>query len=210
MAKTVVGLFDTVADAHDAIHDLESSGFKARNISMVTPDSKTMGTVDKVEKPQSKAAKGAAIGAGVGGAAGLLASLAGLTVPVIGPVLAAGPVFATLVGAGAGAATGGLIGALTKAGIPGYEAELFAEAIRHGGTLVLVHAKDNDADRAANVFRRHHPTNIAEREAEWMKKGWVAKQARPAKEAMNRVIYSDVYIYTGTFDPVESEDLGVS
>jgi hypothetical protein len=52
----------------------------------------------------------------LGGVGGLLAGLAGLAIPGIGPILAAGPIAAALSGApggaGLGAVTGGLIGAL--------------------------------------------------------------------------------------------------
>ena len=67
----------------------------------------------------------AGIGAAIGGVGGLLLSAAGaLTIPVIGPILAAGPIAAALTGAGIGAAAGGLIGALTESGVPEEDAEI--------------------------------------------------------------------------------------
>lgn len=56
---------------------------------------------------------------------GWLAGLGMLTVPGIGPLVAAGPIVAALAGIGAGGATGGLIGALVGSGIPEVEAKRY-------------------------------------------------------------------------------------
>jgi hypothetical protein len=63
---------------------------------------------DGVDDRAEGAGKGAGIGAGLGGAADLLAGLGLLAIPGLGPVVAAGWLTATAVGAAAGAATGGL------------------------------------------------------------------------------------------------------
>jgi uncharacterized membrane protein len=65
-------------------------------------------------------------------------------------LVAAGPVVATLAGLGAGAAAGGLTGALIGVGIPEHEAKFYNEAIEQGGILLGVYAHD---DRAAQARR---------------------------------------------------------
>ena len=54
-----------------------------------------------------------------------------------------------MAGAGVGAAAGGMLGALADMGIPGHEAKYYQEAIRRGGTLLVVNAGSEDmAERA--------------------------------------------------------------
>jgi hypothetical protein len=52
----------------------------------------------------------------------------------------------TLTGAAAVGTAGGIIGALTQAGISPDDAEIYAESLRRGGALVR--ARVNDADKS--------------------------------------------------------------
>jgi hypothetical protein len=127
--------------------------------------------------PDANVATGASTGAAAGAVGGgLLGLLAGLAIPGVGPLIAAGPLVAALmgtaVGAGAGAATGGLIAALTGAGVPEEEATYYEEGVRRGGTLVTVTADDALADRAASTLSRFGAINMAERAAAWRQSGW--------------------------------------
>ncbi|HLX26995.1 MAG TPA: hypothetical protein VKV24_00710 [Casimicrobiaceae bacterium] len=120
----------------------------------------------------SGAAAGAITGGVVGGAAGLAASLAGLAVPGIGPIIAAGPIVSLLTGAGVGAVAGGLIGGLTDMGVPRADAEYYAEAVRRGGALITVRADDARAERAAEIMRSHGAIDIEQRAEQWRERGW--------------------------------------
>ena len=80
-------------------------------------------------------------------------SVRAIAIPGIGPLVAAGPVFAALAGAGAGGAAGGLVGGLVGAGIPEIEAKRYAGRIREGGYLVSVHCDDSAwAKRAEEIL----------------------------------------------------------
>lgn len=120
----------------------------------------------------SGAAAGAITGGLVGGAAGLAASLAGLAVPGIGPIIAAGPIVSLLTGAGVGAVAGGLVGGLTDVGVPRADAEYYAEAVRRGGALITVRADDARAERAAEIMRSHGAIDIERRAEQWRERGW--------------------------------------
>ena len=120
----------------------------------------------------SGAGTGAGIGAVLGGAAGLLAGIGALAIPGVGPVVAAGALAATLAGAGVGAAVGGLVGALVEAGIPREHADIYAEAVRRGGTLVTVRTDDAFSDRVSDILNRHSPVDIEERAESWRQAGW--------------------------------------
>jgi hypothetical protein len=185
MAKTVVGLFDTTAEAQSAVQELINSGFQRNDISLVANDAKgEYASYREVGATGSSTAEGAgagAIGGGVlGGVFGLLVGVGALAIPGIGPVLAAGPLAAalgaagasTLVGAGIGAATGGIIGALVGAGIPEADAGFYAEGVRRGGTLVLVKSSDDMAQRAYDVMQRYGAVDVDERSGSWRTSGW--------------------------------------
>jgi uncharacterized protein (TIGR02271 family) len=77
----------------------------------------------------------------------------------------------------AGAATGGLLGALVDMGIPEEEAEYYTEGVRRGGTLVTVEAEDNMVDRVRDVMNRHNPVDVEERASQWRSSGWTGFDA---------------------------------
>jgi uncharacterized protein (TIGR02271 family) len=177
MAKTVVGLFDDRAAAQNAVRELMEERFTNDQISVISkkPDGKGV-QVEYVEEDGHQQvedmAKGAGTGAAIGGAAALLLSLTALSIPGIGPVLAAGPIAALIAGAGIGATAGGLVSGLTRLGIEDDDARTYAEGLKRGGTLVTVESGDHRADRAVAVMRRCGAVEIDKRAAEWRDGGW--------------------------------------
>ena len=87
--------------------------------------------------------------------------------------MAAGALAATAVGAVAGAATGGVVGALVPApASPEHEAHVYCEAVRRGGTMVSVHAADDQAAAVQRIMDRHDPIDPAERRTLYTGEGW--------------------------------------
>jgi uncharacterized protein (TIGR02271 family) len=179
----VVGLFDSRSEAHSTVQQLVNSGFDREDISLVSQDTDRESNEGKThpgisgsdlsipKDDTSGALKGAGIGAALGGIGGLLAGIAGLAIPVIGPIVAAGPIAAALTaalgGAGVGAATGGLIGALTDMGVPEGEAKHYQDQIGRGKTLVIVRASDDaSAVRAADILESSGAEKIDGRETD--------------------------------------------
>ena len=107
------------------------------------------------------AVAGAGIGATLGGVAGLLAGLGLLAIPGIGPVVAAGWLASTAAIAAAGGTAGGLIGALTQAGVGEDEARTYAEGVSRGGTLVTARVEDSRAAAAEAIMQRHATTEVS-------------------------------------------------
>ena len=182
MAKTVVGLMDTAAEAERVVADLtRTCGCDRADIGLMArgpadADVAQRGHADH-DPHRSEIAhgamKGAGTGAAVGGVLGLVAGVASLSIPGFGPFIAAGPIAAALAGAGVGAAAGGIIGALANLGVPEEDAHFYAEGVRRGGTLITVHARTDDiADCAANVMRQHGAVDIDERAEHWRREGW--------------------------------------
>ena len=138
------GIF-TERDAFEgALNALRAAGFRNSDISAVLPE-RDRTTKDLAHEINTKAPEGAAAGAGtgaaVGGVLGWLVGIGALTVPGIGPLVAAGPIVAALAGAAAVGTTGGLVGGLIGAGIPEVEAKRYAGRIREGGYLISVHCE---------------------------------------------------------------------
>jgi len=174
MIKTIIGSFDRLDDAHRAARALRSAGFLDSDINFIANNvRRDEGTADVADKSDmSGVATGAVAGGALGGAAGLAASLMGLAIPGIGPILAAGPIAAALVGAGAGAAAGGLIGSLTDQGVEPEHAEIYAESVRRGGTLITVRADQSRTDEATAILRDAGAIDIDKRVDEWRASGW--------------------------------------
>jgi uncharacterized protein (TIGR02271 family) len=194
MAKTVVGLFDDVHDAEAVVGQITELGVRRDQISIARQDAGSSGetrtrtaSASEDDGGMSGTAGGAATGAVVGGAAGLIASLTSLAIPGFGPILAAGPIIATLTGAGIGAAAGGLIGALVDAGVPEHEAEYYNEGVRRGGTLVTVRTEDALAPRIADVMNRHNAIDVDERAATWRQSGWTPRGTAHAQTVAQTV-----------------------
>src|SRR4029453_11734487 len=163
MVKTIVGSFDSFNEAHQVANDLRAAGFLDSDISIVANNaSGDYSEESRVSAPSdtSATAKGAVTGAVVGGGAGLAASLAGLAIPGIGPIIAAGPIRATLARAGTGAVAGGLLGGLVDLGVPETDAQYYAESVRRGGALVTVRADESRADEVTAILREHGAADI--------------------------------------------------
>ncbi|AVA24991.1 general stress protein [Rhizobium sp. NXC24] len=173
---TVAGLFDHHDDAKRAVEQLEDAGISSDNISIVSR------TVEgrKVEEQGNRAAEGAGTGAGIGamagGAGGLLAGLGMLAIPGVGPVVAAGWLVAALAGAAGGAvvggAAGGIVGALIKSGVPEEDANVYAESIRRGASLVVARVEGDEIAIANRILERLPRVSLSERRALYAGQGW--------------------------------------
>jgi len=153
MSKLVTGIFSTRSSAEFASQELVKAGFPSEDISLLLTET-TQGREFALRK-STKAPEGAATGATIGGVLGAvaagLAAVASITVPPLS-IVAAGPVVAALTGLGAGAATGGLTGALIGLGIPEHEARFYNGEIERGGILVGVYVHHDRAKVAREVL----------------------------------------------------------
>jgi len=192
--KTISHVYDTYGQARAAVQSLEASGIASRDISMVANKyvSERYAHLDEV----SSTGAGAGVGAVAGGSAGLLAGLGLVAIPGLGPVVAAGWIAATAVGAAAGAVAGatvgGLVGVLQEAGEPEVRAHVYSEAVRRGATLVTAKVADVDAARVRNILEEHEPIDPQRREREFRAEGWerfdpAAPPYRPSEGEIERI-----------------------
>jgi len=149
-------IFASRSEAEIAVNQLTAAGFSSQDVSVLMAD-KT-GTKDFATEKNTKAPEGTTTGAGVGGTIGgtigLLAGIGAIAIPGVGPLIAAGPIMATLAGLGVGGAVGGVVGALIGMGIPEYEAKRYEGRVKDGGILVSVHCESSDeVSRAKDVLK---------------------------------------------------------
>jgi hypothetical protein len=192
--RTITGLYDTYPDAVQSVRDLEAIGIRHDDLSIVANN-----IDDQVATEKSNAGPDAAAGAGVGailgGGIGALAGLGMLAIPGVGPVVAAGWLVATAVGAvagaGAGGATGGIVGSLTSSGVTKEHANIYAEGIRRGGTLVTARVAEERAVEVEQIMRSNHAVEPTSRERAYRDAGWktfdaTAKPYTPTELAEER------------------------
>jgi len=142
----VFGIYATPGTAEAAVDHLIARGFPNSAISVLLPDDESTRAFahEKSTKAPEGTATGATTGGLIGGTLGLLTGLGMLAIPGLGPIIAAGPIVATLAGVGAGGAVGGIVGALVGMGIPEYEAKRYEGAVKDGGTLLSVHCDSSE------------------------------------------------------------------
>jgi uncharacterized membrane protein len=163
-------LYDTYDHAKSAVRDLEAAGVPGADISIISKDAD--GKVTETNDGTSGAATGASLGTMLGGGAGLLAGLGMMAIPGIGPVVAAGWLASTALGAVVGMAGGGLLGALTDMGVNEEHANVYAESLRRGGTLVAVKTAELSSSSVAAIMDRYGPVNPDARASIYRSEGW--------------------------------------
>lgn len=172
MAETVFGLFEDRKSAEDAVEELKSNGYDAKDISIIMRDEKDseVVTTDTGESVADGAATGAVTGGVIGGLAGLLVGIGAITIPGIGAILIGGPLAAllgltgvaatTVSGAATGALAGGLVGALIGLGVPEEDARVYEESVKSGGILLAVPTRDDASTDAKSILQDHGAGSI--------------------------------------------------
>lgn len=180
--ETVVGLFDDLGQARDVVQALSRTGIPAADVNLVAhanaeeyaryfdPSGNYVPNIEV--EPQDSVTNNAGIGAMVGALGGLLVGLAWLTVPGIGPVLAAGPLATALVAAGTGTVIGGVLGGLSGLGVDEPTAALYSEGVRRGGSLVVVQTDLVSAPSVVRTLKEFGAIDLEERVGNWRARGW--------------------------------------
>lgn len=186
--STFTCVYDTYPQAEQALRALQSAGVDPSDISLVA-NHQASAPYTKATEAESVATD-AGVGAAIGGGVGLLAGLAGLAIPGVGPVLGVGWLMTTVIGAIAGTATGGFVGVLTETGVPQSHAEVYAEAVRRGGTLLTVRSTLGDEIMLA-ALNDTNPIDPVVRRAEYEKDGW-SRSDQDARDAGMRADEEEV------------------
>ena len=177
---SIVGIFNSLADAKRAGAILNSLGIAEDKITVLSPHTSEAEIeaaipTTEAEQPGMGGAIGGTVGGAVGEAGGLQAGAvaASSLVPGVGPVIAIGLIGAAILGAG-GAAAGAMAGnALEKGiddGLPRDEVFLYEDALRRGRSVVIAFADDEQIaeNGRAELMRAGAETVDAAREEWWI------------------------------------------
>jgi hypothetical protein len=163
MTTTITSVYETYQDAIATVRELQAANVPDEEISVISnqPGGQDNETTERVDNnmAESGAASGAAIGGTLGGATGLLAALGTFAIPGIGPVIGAGWLLATSVGAAVGASAGGILGTLIGAGVS--KAHIYVESLRQGGTLVSARVSDDQTEEVRAIMARRKAIDTA-------------------------------------------------
>jgi hypothetical protein len=162
--QSVVGVYDVLFKAEDAVRTLDRTAFPIKQVSIVAKDLESEREVHGYVNAGDVARGGAGTGAWLGGFFGLLLGAAFLWVPGFGPLLVAGPLSAALVGgvegALAGGASGGLLGALLGWGVSRQHILKYEERVKGGQYLVIVHGSPDQVERARGILQATEPEEL--------------------------------------------------
>ncbi|WP_324717624.1 general stress protein [Carboxydochorda subterranea] len=159
MVATVIGVFDTREQAEKAVREMRNKGFANNEISVLAKGQARQGAGGGGGGDQEAGgdvSEGVWWGGALGGIAGLLAGIGALTIPGIGPVVAAGPLAATL----GGAVTGGVAGGLLDLGIPEERGRFYEGQLKSGKVLAVVQADSARIDTATQLLRDNGANNV--------------------------------------------------
>ena len=151
----LVAVFDDRMEAERAVDELEQVGFSHHDVGFALRGSDVVRGGMVTDAVGTKDDRGMLTGAVTGGVVGgLIGAAAALIVPGVGPVLAAGVLATSLGYAGAGVAIGGILGAMTGAGLSEEEAQYYERQLHAGKAIVTVATRGRDAE-VAEILRKH-------------------------------------------------------
>jgi hypothetical protein len=132
-----VGVFDRIANADRAVHELVHAGFQPDEITVICPTCTTEEFHDykRMEPAGSHAPAAATAGGAIGALLGGLVAVTGVTLTGGVGLLVAGPMLA---GAAGGAIAGGFVGAMMTRGLEPEMANFYDQAVQKGKILVGV------------------------------------------------------------------------
>lgn len=73
-----------------------------------------------------------------------------------------------------------IVDRLTDLSVPNDDADLYAEGVRRGGTLLVAHVGSDGAQRVADTMNQHRPIDIHNRFANWQKRGFTGYERTAA------------------------------
>jgi len=162
--NTVVAIYDTHVGAEEAVKKIQRAGIDMRTLSIIGKGSHTDEHPVGYYNTGDRMKYWGKVGAFWGGFWGLLFGSAFFFIPGIGPILAAGPVVAWIVGALESAALVGGVSALGAGlygiGIPRDSVVQYELAIKTDKFLVMVHGAASEVEKARDVLESTKPFSV--------------------------------------------------
>jgi hypothetical protein len=162
--NSVVAVYHTHTDADQAVKDLQRGGVDMHNLSIVGKGYHTDEHAVGYYNTGDRMKYWGKVGAFWGGFWGLLFGSAFFMIPGLGPILAAGPVVAWIVGALEGAAVVGGVSALGAGlysiGIPKDSIVKYEAALKTDQFLLIAHGTAAEVTKAKDIIETTHPAQL--------------------------------------------------
>jgi len=163
--NSVVAVYSTHTEADQAVKELQRGGVDLRKLSIVGmgyhTDEQAVGYYNTGDRMKYWGK----MGAFWGGFWGLLFGSAFFMIPGLGPILAAGPVVAWIVGALEGAVVVGGVSALGaglySVGIPKDSIVKYETALKTDQFLLIAHGTAAEVAKAKDIIETTHPAQLA-------------------------------------------------
>ncbi len=163
--NSVVAVYRTHTDADHAVKELQRGGIDLKTLSIVGKgyhtDEQAVGYYNSGDRMKYWGK----VGAFWGGFWGLLFGSAFFVIPGLGPILAAGPVVAWIVGAVEGAVVVGGLGALGAGlysiGIPKDSIVKYEAALKTDQFLLIVHGSSAEVSKAKEIIETTNPSEYS-------------------------------------------------
>jgi len=162
--KMISGIFEEENQAIRVINGLKKIGYYYEDdITAVAKDKKKLSRLGNQTKIDTKTHRNPCkviIGAAAGGALGAMVAavlaLGILTIPGIGPILAAGPIVGIFGGTITGGVAGGLISAFIEIGVNEKIARTYRREVKDGKIVILVENRNILRDDVYKIYRQNN------------------------------------------------------
>jgi hypothetical protein len=152
MGESVIAVYQSHADAEQAVHKLNRGGIPMGKISIIGRNFQVREDIQGYYRPTDAVKEGAGFGAWFGGLFGLLAGFGLFILPVVGPLIVLGPLAGLIAGAATGAGIGALVSGLMAMGVSKEEALKYKSRVEAGEFLVTVIGSSEEIERARNIL----------------------------------------------------------
>lgn len=163
--NSVVAVYSTHTEADQAVKELQRGGVDLRKLSIVGKGYHTDEHAVGYYNTGDRMKYWGKMGAFWGGFWGLLFGSAFFMIPGLGPILAAGPVVAWIVGALEGAVVVGGVSALGAGlysiGIPKDSIVKYETALKTDQFLLIAHGTAAEVAQAKDIIETTHPSQLA-------------------------------------------------
>jgi hypothetical protein len=163
----VIGMYDSMSKAEEAVYTLDRGGFPTRQVSIVAQHLQSESRVNGYVTVSDAGRTGAMTGAWLGGLLGLLTGVAFVWIPGVGPLIVTGHLASALLtlvggvdGAVVGVAWGGVLGILVGVGVSKEPIIKYEGHVKAGKYLVIAHGSGEEVERARNILQGTAATEL--------------------------------------------------
>jgi len=153
--KTAIGVYNTHAEAVNALKELQNAGYPTKNVSILGKVNEE--DVNRDSFTSNEKVAGAEVGSTVllGSTLGILTGIGVFAIPGFGFLYGAGALIGAIAGFDIGLLGGGVISALTLSGVKDDHSKEYETAIKSGKFLLIAQGSEEEVNRAKDILHSH-------------------------------------------------------